>query len=114
SDNHAVEEVTFFVDRFVLRAVAEESAVRRAIERHYRIRLTPHIDTAPTDPALALSPPRPAFIPTTVAPPLPAAGDGAKTLFPVHEERAQDPFGRTAVGKKAAAAAHAKAEEEVV
>jgi hypothetical protein len=38
SDNHAVDEVAFFVDRFVVRAVAAESAVRRAIERYYGVR----------------------------------------------------------------------------
>jgi hypothetical protein len=35
ADNHALEEVAFFVDRFVMRAVAAESAVRRAIDRYY-------------------------------------------------------------------------------
>jgi hypothetical protein len=40
SDNHAVDEVAFFADRFVLRAVATESAVRRAIETHYGVRFT--------------------------------------------------------------------------
>jgi hypothetical protein len=40
SDNHAVDEVAFFIDRFVVRAVAPESAVRRAIERYYGVRFT--------------------------------------------------------------------------
>jgi hypothetical protein len=35
TDNHAVDEVAFFADRFVVRVVATESAVRDAIERHY-------------------------------------------------------------------------------
>jgi hypothetical protein len=38
SDNHAVDEVAFFADKFVVRGVASESAVRRAIERHYRVK----------------------------------------------------------------------------
>ena len=45
SDNHAVDEVAFFVDRFVVRAVAPESAVRRAIERYYGVRfMSPRTD----------------------------------------------------------------------
>jgi hypothetical protein len=40
SDNHAVDEVAFFAERFVIRAVASESAVRRAIESHYGVRFT--------------------------------------------------------------------------
>ncbi|MEO6952213.1 MAG: hypothetical protein ABI321_10390 [Polyangia bacterium] len=35
SDNHAVEELAFFVDAFILRGVATESALRLAIARHY-------------------------------------------------------------------------------
>jgi hypothetical protein len=41
SDNHAVDEVAFFADRFVVRAVASESAIRRAVERYYGVTLTP-------------------------------------------------------------------------
>jgi hypothetical protein len=37
SDNHAVDEVAFFADTFVLRSVARESVVRHAIEHHYRV-----------------------------------------------------------------------------
>ncbi len=37
SDNHAVEEIGFFVDRFVMRTVATESAIARALERHYGV-----------------------------------------------------------------------------
>jgi Type II secretion system (T2SS), protein E, N-terminal domain len=45
SDNHAVDEVAFFLDRFVVRAVAAESAVRRAIERYYGVRfMSPRTD----------------------------------------------------------------------
>ena len=40
SDNHAVDELAFFADRFVLRAVASESAVRRALETHYGLRFS--------------------------------------------------------------------------
>jgi hypothetical protein len=40
TNNHAVDEVAFFADRFVVRAVATESAVRRAIEAHYGVRFT--------------------------------------------------------------------------
>ena len=35
SDNHAVEELSFFVDAFILRGVATESALRVALARHY-------------------------------------------------------------------------------
>lgn len=35
SDNHAVEELAFFVDAFILRGVATQSALRVAIARHY-------------------------------------------------------------------------------
>lgn len=35
TNNHAVDEVGFFTDRFVVRAVAAESAIREAIEHHY-------------------------------------------------------------------------------
>jgi hypothetical protein len=40
TDNHAVDEVSFFADRFVVRVVATESAVRDAIERHYGVHFT--------------------------------------------------------------------------
>jgi hypothetical protein len=40
TDNHAVDEVAFFADRFVVRVVATESAIRDGIERHYRVRFT--------------------------------------------------------------------------
>ena len=35
SDNHAVEELAFFVDAFILRGVATETALRTALARHY-------------------------------------------------------------------------------
>src|SRR5437764_946846 len=58
SDNHAVDEVAFFADRFVVRAVASESSVRRAIERYYGVVFT----GAAEEPARAPdpSPPPPA------------------------------------------------------
>jgi hypothetical protein len=40
TDNHAVDEVAFFADRFVVRVVATESAIRDAIERHYGVHFT--------------------------------------------------------------------------
>jgi hypothetical protein len=40
TDNHAVDEVAFFADRFIVRVVATESAVRDGIERHYGVRFT--------------------------------------------------------------------------
>lgn len=40
ADNHAVDEVSFFADRFVVRVVATETAIRDAIERHYGVRFT--------------------------------------------------------------------------
>lgn len=38
SDTHVVDEVSFFTDRFCQRAVAAESVIRAAIERHYGVR----------------------------------------------------------------------------
>ncbi len=40
TDNHAVDEVSFFADRFIVRVVATESAIRDGIERHYGVRFT--------------------------------------------------------------------------
>jgi hypothetical protein len=40
TDNHAVDEVTFFIDKFIVRVVATETAIRDAIERHYGVRFT--------------------------------------------------------------------------
>jgi Type II secretion system (T2SS), protein E, N-terminal domain len=40
TDNHAVDEVSFFADRFIVRVVATESGVRDGIERHYGVRFT--------------------------------------------------------------------------
>jgi len=40
SDNHAVDEVGFFAGHFVVRSVATESAIRRAIEAHYGVRFS--------------------------------------------------------------------------
>ncbi|MCU1280223.1 MAG: General secretory system protein domain protein, partial [bacterium] len=40
TDNHAVDELAFFADRFIVRVVATESAIRDAIERHYGVRFT--------------------------------------------------------------------------
>jgi hypothetical protein len=40
TDNHAVDEIAFFADRFIVRVVACESAIRDAIERHYGVRFT--------------------------------------------------------------------------
>jgi hypothetical protein len=61
SDNHAVDEVAFFADRFVIRAVASESAIRMAIEKHYATQLS--------GPAtVAAAAPRPVQRMTAVAP----------------------------------------------
>ncbi len=35
ADNHAIEELGFFTGSFVMRAVATESSIRRALARHY-------------------------------------------------------------------------------
>lgn len=40
TDNHAVDEIAFFADRFIVRTVATETAVRRAIETHYGVTFT--------------------------------------------------------------------------
>src|SRR5438874_13110290 len=40
TDNHAVDEVAFFADRFIVRVVATESVIRDGIERHYGVRFT--------------------------------------------------------------------------
>jgi hypothetical protein len=39
ADNHAVDEVAFFSGRFIMRTVAETSALKRAIELHYGVQL---------------------------------------------------------------------------
>jgi len=39
TNNHAVDEVAFFTDRFVIRSVARLGTVRRALERFYQARL---------------------------------------------------------------------------
>ncbi len=40
TDNHATDELAFFADRFIVRVVATESAIRDGIERHYGVRFT--------------------------------------------------------------------------
>ena len=40
TDNHATDEVAFFADRFIVRVVATESAIRDGIERHYGVQFT--------------------------------------------------------------------------
>lgn len=82
SDNHAVDEVAFFADRFVLRAVAAESAIRRAIETHYRIKFSSpgsHAGLRATaDPAPTLAPAAPIATPIApVAPPSQASAPAA-------------------------------------
>jgi hypothetical protein len=51
TNNHAVDEVGFFTDRFVVRAVAPESAIREAIQLHYGIPVPGPRRTAETQPA---------------------------------------------------------------
>ncbi len=46
TNNHAVDEVAFFTDRFVIRAVARLGSVRRALERFYNARL-PELHVTP-------------------------------------------------------------------
>ena len=75
TDNHAVDEVAFFADRFVVRAVATESAIRRAIESHYGVRFTSPRATDPIGASAApakATPRAPAAEPPPAAPP--AAG----------------------------------------
>jgi hypothetical protein len=66
TNNHAVDEIAFFADRFVLRAAGTESAVRRAIETHYGVRFTSPrasdrvISTAPQLDSVRISKPQPA------------------------------------------------------
>lgn len=65
TSNHAVDEVAFFADRFILRAVASESALRKAIETHYGVRFgSPRTsDRVATEARVTLPPaPRPAPI----------------------------------------------------
>jgi len=64
TNNHAVDEVAFFADRFVVRAASTESAIRRAIESHYGVRFT-----SPRASDRVGAAPRPADKPTT--PPMP-------------------------------------------
>ncbi len=54
ANTHAVDELSFFTDRFLERAVAPESAIRAAIERWYGV----HFDAPPSSapiPAMALA-----------------------------------------------------------
>lgn len=93
SDTHAIEELGFFTGRFILRAVAKESAIRRAIEHHYQTKLTRE-DTAAT----VRGAPVPALAPRAPSPAPPAA-----PFFPNNvDERGYDPFGRTTAGQAAA------------
>jgi len=98
SDNHAVEELGFFTSRFILRAVAKESAVRRAIERHYDTKLGPD-ETAATvrgTPVPVLTPNIAPKIAPKVATPIAAQPAPGTPLFPGNvDERGYDPFGRT-------------------
>jgi len=64
ADMHAIEEIGFFVDKFILRYVATESAVRRAIQRYYGLLGKPtepdfdlQIDTTPEEPPHTAAPP---------------------------------------------------------
>jgi len=103
SDNHAVEEIGFFVDRFVLRGVATESIIQRALDRYYKPKLARAAAPAPAAPASSQTPAT--RVPATQAPPFvaPAGASGRlpgyvapeeRTLFPENlEERAYDPFG---------------------
>jgi len=73
TDNHAVDEVAFFADRFVVRVVATESAIRDGIERHYGVRFTSpraadRVSTRVAHPA-GTPPPAPKPGPSTEAPP---------------------------------------------
>jgi hypothetical protein len=82
TDNHAVDEVAFFADRFVVRVVATESAVRDAIERHYGLhfsspraadrvgRAAAHVQAAP--PPAPAPPAKPQPPPLTRTPTAPA------------------------------------------
>ncbi len=47
SDTHVVDEVMFFTDKFCQRAVAAESVIRAAIERHYGVRFASPPSSAP-------------------------------------------------------------------
>ncbi len=53
SDQHIVDEVMFFTDRFCQRAVAASSVIRAAIEYHYGVRFAA---PAPSAPAAHVSP----------------------------------------------------------
>jgi hypothetical protein len=81
TDNHAVDELAFFADRFIVRVVATESAIRDGIERHYGVRFTSprSADKPSTRVAHALPAP----------PPLGAARKGPSTEAPA--ERAPNP-----------------------
>lgn len=68
SDNHAVDEVAFFADRFVVRAVAGETAIREAITRFYGVELT-----SPPTSARTTAPIKPTARPPIAKAPAPAA-----------------------------------------
>jgi hypothetical protein len=72
TNNHAVDEVAFFADRFVVRMVASESAVRRAIETHYGVRFTSPRASDPTKtPPVRAEPPAKAPAPRVQPQPQP-------------------------------------------
>lgn len=77
TDNHAVDEISFFAERFVVRVVATESAVRDAIERHYDVHFSSPpaaappprlVRPGPTTEAPAERPPNPSPPPPERAP----------------------------------------------
>ncbi len=81
SNTHVVDEVTFFTDKFCQRAVARESVLRAAIERHYRLgaelaqprALAPTVPVKPVVAKAAPVKPAPAKLaPTKIMPPVKA------------------------------------------
>ncbi|HEX4458857.1 MAG TPA: hypothetical protein VIA18_12865 [Polyangia bacterium] len=79
TDNHAVDEVAFFADHFIVRVVATESGIRDAIERHYGVRFTSPRAAAS---ALPQAQPQATIVPAQTAPAPAATVIGRRAVKP--------------------------------
>lgn len=120
TDNHAVDEVSFFADRFVVRVVATESGIRDAIERHYGVRFAsprasdrvarvaqPLPPTAAKPPAPPMPPPSPTRTDLPVRP-------GPKTEAPPNRAPNPSPPPPEAKAPPAAKPSKEAIEEQIV
>jgi hypothetical protein len=100
SDNHAVEELGFFVNRFVVRAVARMSAIRRAIEKHHGVKLDDIVSRSSVTKPERAAPVAAKAAPKTEPKPTPKAASHTHResfiapgpLFPRNVEQPYDPL----------------------